>query len=56
MLIKISDAASYSSIGPIWVILCSAITVLYSDVPKGTYCSVSRYQFPLEDVGIRLRL
>ena len=41
MPIGISDAATYCSIGPIWVILCSVITVLHSDVPMGTYFSVS---------------
>ena len=56
MLIWISNAAAYHSIGPFWVILCLVITVLYSDVPTGTYCSVSRYPFPLEDANIRLRL
>ena len=52
MLIGISDAVAYRSVGPVWVILCSIITVLYSDVPTGTYCSGFCYPFPLEDVGI----
>ena len=39
-------------LGPVWVILCYVITVLYSDVPMGTYCSVSRYPFPLEDASV----
>ena len=56
MPIGISDATTYRSVGPVWVILCSVITVLYSDVPTSTYCSVSHYPFLLEDVGIMLRL
>ena len=64
MPIWISDVAAYCSIGPIWghylgpiwVILYSVITVLYSDVPMGTYCFVSRYPFPLEDASIRFRI
>ena len=56
MPIGISDDAAYRSVGPVWVILYSVITLLYSDVPTGTYCSVCRYPFPLEDAGIRLRL
>ena len=56
MHIGISDAVAYCSVGPVWVILCSVITVLYSDVPTSTYCSVSRYPFPLEDAGISFRL
>ena len=56
MPIGISDATVYCSVGPVWVILCSVITILYSDVPTGTYCYVSHYPFPLEDVGIRFRL
>ena len=43
-------------LGPVWVILCSVITVLYNDVPTCAYCYVSRYPFPLEDAGIRFRL
>ena len=53
MPIRIYDAAAYLSVGPIWVILCSIITVLHSDVPTGTYCYVSRYPFPLESIGKR---
>ena len=45
MPIGISDVVTYHFIGPVWVILCFVITVLYNDVPMGTYCSVSR--FPL---------
>ena len=54
MPIGISDATTYRSIGPVWVILYYVITILYSDVPTGTYCYVSRYPFPLEHVGIKL--
>ena len=32
MPIGISDAADYRFVGPVWVILCSVITVMYSDV------------------------
>ena len=53
MPMGISDVASHRFVGLVWVILCSVITVLHSDVPIGTYCSVSRYPFPLEDAGIR---
>ena len=53
MLIGISDVVAYRSVVPVWVILCSIITVLYSDVPADTYCSGSRYPFPLEDLGIQ---
>ena len=56
MPIRISDDVAYRSIGPVWVILCYAITVMYNDVPTGTYCSVSGYPFSLEDTCIRLRL
>ena len=56
MPIGIYDVAAYCSIGLVWVILCSVITVLHSDVPTGTYCSVSRYPFPLEDAGISFQL
>ena len=56
MLIGISDAATYRSVGPVWVILCSVITVMYSDIPTGNYCSISCYPFPLKDASIRLRL
>ena len=56
MPIEIYDDAAYHSVGPVWVILYSVITVMHSDVPTGTYCSVSRYPFPLEDAGIRLWL
>ena len=56
MPIGISDAAAYRYVGPILVILCSVIIVLYSDVPTGTYCFVSCYPFPLENAGIRLWL
>ena len=56
MPIGISDVAAYHSVGPVWVILCFVITVLYSDVPTGTYCFVSCYPFPLKDASIRLRL
>ena len=79
MPIRISNAAAYRSMGPVWVItwapfrsllgpllghdlglvwviLYSVIIVLYSDVPTSIYCYVSRYPFPLENVGIRLQL
>ena len=56
MPIEIFDATTYRYVGPVWVILRSVIIVLYSDVPTGTYCCVSCYQFPLENAGIRLRL
>ena len=56
MPIGISDAATYRSIGPVWIILYSVITVIYNDIPTGTYCFVSCYPFPLKDAGIRLRL
>ena len=56
MHIGISDAATYCSIGPVWVILCFIITVLYCDVPMGIYCYISRYPFPLENADIRFRL
>ena len=56
MPIGISDAAVYRFVGPVLVILCSVIIVLYSDVPTGTYCSVTCYSFSLEDVGLRFRL
>ena len=49
MPIGIFDAIAYRSVGPVWVILYSVITVLYSDVPTGTYCSVSCYPFILEN-------
>ena len=52
MPIGISVATTYSSVGPVWVILCSVIIALYSDVLTGTYYYVSRYSFPLENVGI----
>ena len=54
MSIGISNVAAYHSIGPVWVILCSVITVLYIDVPTSTYCCASRYPFPLENASIRL--
>ena len=56
MPIRISDVAAYYFVGPVWVILCSVITVLYSNVRTSTYCSISLYPFPLEDVSIRLQL
>ena len=56
MPIGISDVVAYRSVGLVWVILYSVITVMYNDVPTGTYCSASRYPFPLEDAGIRLWL
>ena len=56
MPIGISNVVAYRSIRPVWVILCSVITVQYSDVPTGTYYSTPRYPFPLEDAGIRLQL
>ena len=56
MPIKIYAVVAYRSVGPVWVILCSVITVMYSNVPMGTYCSISRYPLPLENAGIRLRL
>ena len=56
MPIGISYVAAYRSVGSVWAILCSIITVLYSNVPMGTYCFVSCYLFPLENVDIRLRL
>ena len=56
MPIEISDATAYRSVIPVWVILCSVIIVMYSDIPMGTYCSFSRYPFPLENASIRLWL
>ena len=53
MPIGISDVAAYRSVGPVWVILRSNITVLYSDVPTSTYCFVYCYPFPLEDADTR---
>ena len=44
MPIGISDAAAYSFVGLIWVILSFVITVLYSDVPTGTYCYVFHWK------------
>ena len=56
MPIGISYATTYRFVVPVRVILCSIITILYSDVPIDTYCFVSRYLFPLENAGIRLQL
>ena len=56
MPIGISKASAYHYVGPVLVILCSVITILYSDVPTGAYCSFSHYPFPLENAGIGLRL
>ena len=56
MPIGVSDATTYCFVGPFWVILCSVITILYSDVFTSTYCYVSHYPLPLEDASIRLRL
>ena len=56
MPIGISDVVAYHSVGSIWVILCSVITVIFSDVPMSTYCYVSCCLFPLENASIRFRL
>ena len=56
MPIRISVAAAYRYVGPVWVIRCYVITILYNDVPTDTYCSISCYPFPLEDGGIRVQL
>ena len=56
MPIGIYVVVAYHSVGPVWVILCFVITVMYSNVPTSTYCSVSCYPLPLENACIRLRL
>ena len=56
MPIGISNVVAYCSVGPVWVILFSVIIILYSDVPTSTYCYVSCYPFPLEEVDIRFQL